>query len=256
MPVIIKGKLLSHKNPMVCVSVMERDAEGIVSKTKSLIDDGVDIVEWRLDHFDGLCDPDAVRGVLDELRPVVKDTILIATIRSKAQGGEAEFSTEEEIKEQFLNIAKAHVADIIDVEFFAFTKPAGIIKELQGHGALVLTSHHDFNSTPRIPVMQTTLERMAEVDADIVKLAVMPVKPSDVLDLLKVTDEFLTKYPDLPIITMSMGALGMLSRISGEIFGSCVTFGAMGEVSAPGQLQMAELKQAISFIHKYSGDCQ
>ena len=252
MPVIIKGKMLSHKEPRVCISIIDREADDIVNKARRLIDEGAELIEWRIDHFVGLKDNEAIRDVLNRLRPMMKETILIATIRSKAQGGEAFFEDEESITDALREIAKAHVADIIDIEFFAFPNAVEIIKDLQQRGAIVLASHHDFSSTPRIPVMKMTLDRMAEADADIVKLAVMPTKPSDVLDLLKVTDEFLTAHPNLPIITISMGSMGVLSRISGEVFGSCVTFGAVGEQSAPGQMQMDELKRAISFIHKYS----
>ena len=53
---------------------------------------------------------------------------------------------------------------------------------------------------------------------------------------MKLTNDIRQKYPTLPVVTMSMGALGVVSRMAGEIFGSCITFGAVGEISAPGQI--------------------
>ena len=44
-----------------------------------------------------------------------------------------------------------------------------------------------------------------------------------------------------PVITMSMGKLGVISRICGEVFGSAVTFGTAGKASAPGQLPANQL---------------
>lgn len=256
MPVIIKGKMISHKNPTVCIPVTETGRQEILDKIGELVADGIEMIEWRIDHYEDNADIEKVKDLLGSIRPIVKDTIFLATYRTKSQGGQVEFPGEPEMCDYYEAIARAHTADIIDVEFFGFTRPTDIIAKIQSLGACVLTSHHDFNKTPRVPVMQTTLERMLEADADIVKLAVMPTKPSDVLDLLKVTDSFLSEHPGFPIITISMGGLGVLSRISGELFGSCVTFGAVGAVSAPGQMQVDELKQAISFIHKYSGDWQ
>ena len=45
-----------------------------------------------------------------------------------------------------------------------------------------------------------------------------------------------TKRTTHPVITMAMSGMGAVSRISGEIFGSSVTFASVEECSAPGQL--------------------
>ena len=84
--------------------------------------------------------------------------------------------------------------------------------------------------------------------ADIVKLAVMPQKASDVISLIKVTEEFKQIHSDGLIITMSMGALGAVSRIAGQLSGSCVTFGAGEVASAPGQLPFTKLDEILSLI--------
>ena len=48
---------------------------------------------------------------------------------------------------------------------------------------------------------------------------------------------------------MAMGALGVISRLGGGVFGSAVTFGTAGRASAPGQTDAAELKRALELIH-------
>ena len=95
----------------------------------------------------------------------------------------------------------------------------------------------------------TLLEQMADSDADIVKIALMPQNAEDVLCLLEQTNAFHEKYPNQPLITMSMGKLGVISRISGEVFGSCVTFGAGKVSSAPGQIPMLKLQEILDTIH-------
>lgn len=71
--------------------------------------------------------------------------------------------------------------------------------------------------------MKMLLEQMCAGGADIVKLAVMPQNMEDVLKLLSVTYEFKEENPDTPVITMSMGKMGMISRLCGESFGAAVT---------------------------------
>ena len=53
------------------------------------------------------------------------------------------------------------------------------------------------------------------------------------MTLLEATLEMSEQHADRPIITMSMASNGMISRLSGEVFGSCLTFGAAGKASAP-----------------------
>ena len=57
-------------------------------------------------------------------------------------------------------------------------------------------------------------------------------------------------YADRPIITMSMSGTGVISRLTGEFFGSALTFGAAAKASAPGQIPVSELETVLSVIHK------
>ena len=115
-------------------------------------------------------------------------------------------------------------------------------------GAKVITSHHDFHETPSSNVLFMLLEQMKHSNADIVKLAMMPQNTEDVLRLLEETNHFHKRYPMQPLITMSMGKLGTVTRVCGELFGSCVTFGAGKNASAPGQVPMAKLEEILEVL--------
>jgi 3-dehydroquinate dehydratase-1 len=78
----------------------------------------------------------------------------------------------------------------------------------------------------------------------------MPQKEEDVLNLLKITAEFRRENKDTPVITMAMGSTGCISRLCGENFGSCVTFGSHDKPSAPGQFEMNELHHILHTIHE------
>ena len=51
------------------------------------------------------------------------------------------------------------------------------------------------------------------------------------------------------MITMSMGQRGMISRLCGELYGSAVTFAAYEKASAPGQMQVEEVREIIEKLH-------
>ena len=91
---------------------------------------------------------------------------------------------------------------------------------------------------------------MRELDADILKIAVTPNEIGDVARLLKITGRTSINY-EKPLITMAMGKMGTVTRVAGEFFGSDVTFGVVGETSAPGQLQVRDLRLILETLHKY-----
>ena len=110
-------------------------------------------------------------------------------------------------------------------------------------------SNHDFDKTPDYEDLIYRLRKMQDMGADIPKIAVMPQNHNDVLTLLSATETMSSIYADRPIITMSMSAAGVISRLCGEVFGSAMTFGAVGRVSAPGQIPVEQLNQAITILH-------
>ena len=104
--------------------------------------------------------------------------------------------------------------------------------------------NHDFERTPPEEEIIRRLELMESKGADICKIAVMPQTPEDVLTLLKATHRR-QQFSKVPLITMSMGNLGMVSRLAGEVFGSAATFGSLGKASAPGQMAVEDLAVAL-----------
>ena len=113
----------------------------------------------------------------------------------------------------------------------------------------VVASCHAFKDTPPRDYLVETMRRMQVLGADIAKYAVMPNSPRDVLELLDATLTMQEKYDDTPLITMSMGKPGIISRLCGEVFGSCMTFGTAGASSAPGQIPADQLKHILDILH-------
>lgn len=246
----VKGRLIGHGKPLVCVPVMESTKEGILKETGRLVGLGADMIEWRVDAFDEVRSLNAIREVLKELEPLVRDTILVYTFRSKNQGGLMALS-QEEIYDIHQAAAEMNTADFVDVEYFEAKKAKQEIAALQAMGVRVIASHHDFDQTPERKVIRMLLDQICESGADVAKLAVMPQNTQDVLDLLEETNFFHQQHPDIPLITMSMGKMGMISRLAGEFFGSCVTFGAGEKASAPGQLPMKDAEEILCTLHSY-----
>ena len=62
--------------------------------------------------------------------------------------------------------------------------------------------------------------------------------------------KFLAQFSDYMIIILlaAAGVSFVISLISGEVFVSCVTFGAGKNASAPGQIEMAKLEEILEVL--------
>ena len=173
---------------------------------------------------------------------------MLFTWRTKNEGGEAEI-----ISKDYFSLLEAVIlsryADAIDIEYF-FDQEAmkNTVKLAKEHGVTVVMSNHDFDKTPAAEEIIERLVGMKKAGADIAKLACMPNTPEDVLTLLGATEMVKRQYPDEPIITMSMGKLGIVSRICGSVFGNAMTFGAAKQASAPGQIEVTKLNDILKVI--------
>ncbi len=140
--------------------------------------------------------------------------------------------------------------DMVDVEMFSGDDTvSALVRCAHACQVKVVGSNHDFQKTPAKEEIVARLRRMQELDADILKIAVMLRSKKDVLTLLAATEEMCSEYANRPVITMSMDGMGVISRLCGEAFGSAVTFGSAGKASAPGQVEAGELRRVLTLLH-------
>ena len=92
-----------------------------------------------------------------------------------------------------------------------------------------------------------------KLDADVAKVAVMPQKLEDVLTLMQATLAA-SRELRIPVISMSMGAWGALSRLFGGVFGSALTFAVGAASSAPGQVPIEDVRAALALLRKSMGE--
>ncbi len=246
----IRNLKLGTGVPAICIPNIGKTREELLSKTIQYKKMHMDLMEWRSDWFEEIDDIEKVKETLADIRAALGETPLLFTFRTKKEGGVREMDTQAYIS---LNKAVAATgnADLIDVEIFTGD---GIVTDLisfiHKNNAKVVASNHDFDKTPSKSDIVYRLRKMQDMGADIPKIAVMPRTKKDVLTLLAATEEMASEYADRPIITISMSGLGSISRIAGEVFGSCLTFGSGETASAPGQIDAGKLNSVLQTIHQ------
>ncbi len=250
--ITVRNVTIGQGRPKICVPIVNKERVSILTEAMTFRGQPIDLAEWRADWYENVNDIPKVLETAMMLRDVLGEIPLLFTCRTKKEGGAAAITPEDYMA---LNtaVAESGLADMIDVEMYAGDDVvAPLIEIAHKNNVKVVGSNHDFHKTPEKAEIVKRLRRMQELGADLPKIAVMPLTRSDVLTLLEATVE-MERYADRPIITMSMDKFGVVSRISGEVFGSAVTFGAATKASAPGQLQVQELAQILDVIHSSQG---
>lgn len=248
--VTVKNRVIGEGAPKIIVSLMGKDLNAVKAEAHDFQDVDFDILEWRVDHFTDVASHDSVLEAARALRSMISDRPLLFTFRSAKEGGEKAIAAQDYIA---LNRAavESGLVDMIDLELFTGDD---LVKETvafaHAHGVKVIMSNHDFHKTPPKDEIVKRLCKMQELGADIPKIALMPQSKDDVLTLLAATLEMHEKHADRPLITMSMSKTGVISRLSGELFGSAATFGALKKASAPGQIAVKDLRAVLTVLHQ------
>ncbi|MDO5519898.1 MAG: type I 3-dehydroquinate dehydratase [bacterium] len=247
--VTVRNVAIGEGIPKVCVPIVGRNREEILAAAEEIKTIQADIVEWRVDWFEQVMELKQVKEMAKELRETLTDYPILFTFRTSKEGGERAISVADYAALNKEMAATGYI-DLLDVEVFTGNQVVSeIIEEAHRNQVFVVASNHEFTMTPLKEEIVRRLRSMQELGADIPKIAVMPQSTGDVLELLQATDEMSTKYANGPIITMSMGAKGVISRVAGETFGSAVTFGASKKTSAPGQMGVEDLTEVLKALH-------
>ena len=220
----------------IVVPIMPRSLADVAAIDLERLTDA-DIIEWRADFLP--------KEEILKVAPAVFEKFvgreLIFTLRTTSEGGNIDLSDQEYVA-LIKEVAALYHPDFIDFEYYSHK---AVFEEMLDFPNLVL-SYHNFEETP-----ENFLEIMSELTTlspAVVKMAVMPETEQDVLDVMNYTRGFKTLNTGQAYATMSMGDLGILSRLAGRITGSCWTFASLDEASAPGQIPLATLKKFLEVL--------
>ena len=251
-PVVsVRNIVLGDGIPKICIPLVSTSLDALLNDMKKALEYGADLIEWRTDWMDDIFKEGYLEEILPKVREASGDTPLLFTFRTKKEGGNMAASLSQ-YKELIKAAIRSGLVDLVDIELFS---DKDVVDELialaKEKKVKTILSNHDFFHTPSENEIFSRLKQMEDAGADIAKIAVMPKSREDVLTLLSATCKA-KKELSCPVITMSMAGTGLISRLSGEVFGSCLTFGAAGNVSAPGQMDALKLRSVLNILHENS----
>lgn len=247
--VSVGGVILARGTTRICVPLMGRDEGEFAARAASVPPGACDLVELRADHLDHVDAGTVTRAVEAVRRALPAGVPVLLTLRTLSQGGRWDTSAAGYVALLESVLAGGAPVDALDVE--DSTPAAGrdrLVARAHARGVPVVMSSHDFTRTPTAEWLVGALGVQQDHGADVVKVAVMPHDAADVVAVLAATVAYTSRPDARPAVVIAMGALGVSTRVSGATFGSCLTFGTVGEPSAPGQIPAPELRHVLDLL--------
>lgn len=248
----VRGVTLARgRAPAVCVPLVASSPEEAARAAAAIPPGACDVVELRLDHLAGVGGrPALAAAAVHGVRAALPDAVpLLATFRTTREGG-AQAADDA----AYAAVVRASLAgaDLVDVELRTevATRDA-LLADAHAAEVPVVLSTHDFARTPPRDAIVALLREQQAAGGDVLKVAVAPHGPGDVLELLAATHQFTATEATRPVVTMAMGPVGVVSRVAGGVFGSVLTFAsvpAAGGASAPGQPDAVALRAALAVL--------
>jgi 3-dehydroquinate dehydratase type I len=211
--------------PLICVAIQALTLDQTLSQIQNLRDP--DIIEIRFDFRAERIDPHEIIKAVD--------VPLIATNRSRDQGG-ATRETEEERIDTIIEACEAGYT-YADMEL---TSPQlnYSVERIHRAGSKCIVSYHDFTNTLTLKELTLHYSKAKAVDGDLVKLIGTVNKYRENLVYL----EFVADNQDC--ISFGMGRKGQPSRLLSPLMGGAFTYASAeeGKESAPGQLTLSRMR--------------
>jgi 3-dehydroquinate dehydratase I len=245
----VKGRIIGNGKPHICVPLVAKGRQELLEEARTVMQSSPDMIEWRADYFADVENADLVMAALGELQALLHEYPLIYTCRNQLEGGQSQMDEKARIALVYRVIRSGSV-DMIDIELNTERNVLDdIVSEAHRHGVHVIISYHDFLKTPSVEQMIQILTEEQRAGADIAKVACMPNCMQDVLNLMQATQTYSQDRVSIPVISIAMSEIGLITRIAGTTFGSAVTFAAGAQASAPGQISIEQLRkfQALGF---------
>lgn len=230
----------------IAIPITAKCYDELIQQLQMVDFDDIDLIEWRVDHYEAFLNYVKVDEALQGLRQYLKNKPLIATFRTLWEGGVSAIE-----KANYISLVKHLITqgevDIIDLELY-FLKEDELLELItyaRSNNVLIILSNHNFEKTLGYEDLLNRFMVMDKYDCDFMKIAMMPKTSKDVINMMQVsnrTNELSNKL----VISMSMGDIGKASRVCCSLSKSCLTFGCYNESSAPGQIQVHVLKNMIA----------
>lgn len=206
-----------------CMPILAADYSEALNCVDKVIESNCELIEWRLDALNGKVDMEKVINTCRHIKGKT-DKKLIVTLRTARQGGLRDMDPSNYVWmiRRLIDLAKIDFVDIEMANCAGDAQLKMLIRMAKKKGVNVIVSYHDMIYTESAREIYMRLCHMKYLGADLPKVAYMANNEGDVEALVNGATTAVSEIG--PVIAISMGELGKVTRIEGDKFGSIVNF--------------------------------
>ena len=225
---------MSKTNSHIALVITDQESN---AQIKSL---DVGLLELRADLFKKL-DPSYIIEQI-KYRKLLKIPLLLTLRNQKKEGAVKKFS--DTLKMQIISAALPLV-DMVDIELSSPLLKQ-VVAAARSFKKKIIVSSHYFQGMPHD--LGSILKRSLSTRADIVKIAAKADTFDDVITMVNFTH----RHRKQPLITMSLGPIGSISRLILPAAGSLYTYTFLNKPTATGQVDVMTLKSHLKVYYPAS----
>jgi 3-dehydroquinate dehydratase-1 len=110
----------------------------------------------------------------------------------------------------------------------------------------IIGSHHQFRGMPEASALQSVVKEGVAAGVDVIKIAAFAADKNELSRL----SNLLKKNSGTSVCALAMGPMGLESRVSLPMAGSCLTYGYLDKPNAPGQPNVSEIREELLAKHE------
>ncbi|MDR3298557.1 MAG: type I 3-dehydroquinate dehydratase [Candidatus Accumulibacter sp.] len=239
--------------PVIITPLVGKTRAEVLEEVTDIVPKKPDLLEWRIDFFQAIGDISDVIDTALAIRRAAGGVPVLLTRRNVTEGGQPLNIGEPAVAAMYKAACEARCVELIDYELSNTPEDIKALRAVSKANAIgMIMSYHNFQMTPDAATLDSKFAAASGLGADVGKVAVMPIHERDVLELLAATSRA-REAVAIPLIGLSMGGLGSLSRVMGWIYGSAATFAVGKNGSAPGQIAIEDLRAALAIARQAVG---
>ena len=206
-----------------CVPIFAADYNEMLSCVETANEMNCDLIEWRLDALNGKVDMEKVISTCKKIKDISEKKLII-TLRTHNQGGlrDMDQSTYVWMIRRIIDFVAPEFIDIEMINCGGDAQLKMLTTMAHKKDIKVIVSYHDILYTEKAKEIQRRLCHMKYIGADLPKVAYTPKNEEDVVALIEGSKAAAAEIG--PIIGISMGKLGEITRREGDKFGSVINF--------------------------------
>lgn len=236
----VKDIVFGEGRPKLLVPLTARTQEELVQQARVAVQSAADVIEWRLDFYEDLLEKEALLDTLRLVRMETREKVLLATLRTTESGGVHESSLNT-YKELCMTVAQSGAIDLIDLELHQVEfLGRQFVQTIKASKVAIIMSSYDLRQTPADGQLVFQIGMMNQFGADMGRVVTMPQQLSDVLRMMGIAQRT-RGMNHLPLAILSLGDLGKVTRVSGELIGSVFTTGSIDQLLEQQAFSMTEM---------------